>query len=102
YCMAACPYGARSFNWVDPQPHIGAPTADFPRRNKGVVEKCNFCEERLAVGKQPRCVESCPEGALVFGDANDPTSGLSQVLNSLFAIRRHPELGTGPSVYYVI
>jgi [DsrC]-trisulfide reductase subunit O len=102
YCMAACPYGSRSFNWVDPQPYLAAPSPDFPRRSKGVVEKCNFCEERLAVGKMPHCVEACPERALIFGDANDPHSQVRQVLQARFAIRRHTELGTRPSVFYVI
>jgi len=102
YCMAACPYASRSFNWIDPKPYITGPTPDFPRRTKGVVEKCNFCEERLAVGKAPACVEACPERSLVFGDLNDPQSEVRQLLNSRFTIRRHPELGTRPSVFYVV
>jgi molybdopterin-containing oxidoreductase family iron-sulfur binding subunit len=102
YCMAACPYGSRSFNWVDPRPYIAAPSAGFPRRTKGVVEKCNFCEERVGAGSPPLCVEACPEHALLFGDANDPQSEVSRVLQSRYAVRRHAELGTGPSVYYVI
>jgi molybdopterin-containing oxidoreductase family iron-sulfur binding subunit len=102
YCMAACPYGARSFNWIDPRPYVATPAADFPRRTMGVVEKCNFCEERLGVGKLPICVKACPERALLFGDYNDPHSEVRQVLQSRYAIRRHPELGTRPSVFYVI
>ena len=102
YCMAACPYGARSFNWIDPQPYITKASLDFPKRANGVVEKCNFCEERLAARKLPLCVEECPERALLFGDANDPNSEVSQILQSRYAVRRHAELGTGPSVYYVI
>ena len=80
YCMAACPYGARSFNWVDPRPHIANLNADFPTRTKGVVEKCTFCSERLAKGQLPACVEACPEKALVFGDVNDPKSEIRQLL----------------------
>ena len=102
YCMAACPYGARSFNFVDPRPYVAAASADFPRRTTGVVEKCNFCEERLGAGKLPLCVEACPERALLFGDYNDPHSEVRQVLQSRYAIRRHPELGARPSVFYVI
>jgi Fe-S-cluster-containing dehydrogenase component len=102
YCMAACPYGARSFNFVDPRPYIASAAPGFPRRTSGVVEKCNFCEERLGVGKMPLCVEACQERALVFGDYNDPHSEVRQVLQSRYAIRRHPELGTRPSVFYVI
>ena len=65
--MAACPYGARSFNFRDPVPFIQEKNPQFPTRTKGVVEKCNFCEERLAVGKLPACVEES-SGILTFGD----------------------------------
>ena len=102
YCMAACPYGSRSFNWVDPRPHIKALTGDFPTRTKGVVEKCTFCSERLAKGQMPACVEACPEKALVFGDLNDPQSEIRNLLASQYTLRRRPELGTGPNVYYVV
>ena len=72
FCMAACPYGARSFNWQDPRPFIKEYNPDFPTRMRGVVEKCNFCGERLALGLEPACVEACKgTGALVFGDLND-------------------------------
>ena len=56
FCMAACPYGARSMNYRDPRPFIPKITLDYPTRTKGVVEKCNFCEERLARGLVPACV----------------------------------------------
>ena len=68
YCMAGCPYGSRSFNWKDPRPFIKKINLEFPTRTKGVVEKCNFCEERLVQGLLPACVEACKEKALVFGD----------------------------------
>ncbi|MFZ0479877.1 MAG: 4Fe-4S dicluster domain-containing protein [Terriglobales bacterium] len=102
YCMAACPYGARSFNWQDPRPAIATINPDFPTRTKGVVEKCNFCEERLAKGQGPACVESCEEKALVFGDLEQPDSEIRQLLRSRFAMRRKAELGTGPAVYYIV
>ncbi|NQT94434.1 MAG: 4Fe-4S dicluster domain-containing protein [Lentisphaerae bacterium] len=104
YCMAACPYGSRSFNWKDPRPHIEEIRTDFPTRTKGVVEKCTFCEKRLAQGKQPACVEACAKRAkaLVFGDLEDPNSEVRQILASQFTIRRRPELGTQPQVYYVV
>ncbi len=102
YCMAACPYGSRSFNWVDPRPHVAALNPDFPTRTKGVVEKCNLCEERLAVGKPPACVEVCPQKALVFGNLNDPESPIRSLLRSRFSVQRKPELGTRPQIYYVI
>ncbi len=102
YCMAACPYGSRSFNWSDPRPYIAHQNPEFPTRTKGVVEKCNFCEERLVNGRQPACVEACKEKALVFGDLNDETSAVRQLLRTRFAIQRQPELGTGPSIFYLV
>jgi molybdopterin-containing oxidoreductase family iron-sulfur binding subunit len=99
--MAACPYGSRSFNFRDPRPFIAETDPDFPTRMRGVVEKCNFCAERLAIGKQPACVE-VSEGALVFGDSSDPESEVSKVLHEHFTIRRKPHLGTGPQVYYLV
>jgi Fe-S-cluster-containing dehydrogenase component len=102
YCAAACPYGSRSFNFVDPRPDIPVLDPRFPTRTKGVVEKCNFCEERLAAGQAPACVEACPARALVFGDLNDPASGPSRLLADRYSIRRRAELGTGPQVYYLV
>jgi molybdopterin-containing oxidoreductase family iron-sulfur binding subunit len=66
------------------------------------VEKCNFCEERLAKGEQPACVVGCPEKALVFGNLEDPKSEVRQLLRTRFAIRRKPELGTNPEIYYLV
>jgi Fe-S-cluster-containing dehydrogenase component len=102
YCVAACPYGSRSFNWTDPRPHIAHIDAAYPTRTAGVVEKCTFCEERLAAGRLPACVEACPERALLFGDLGDPSSEVRRVLDARFSIRRKPELGTRPQLYYVV
>ncbi len=102
YCMAACPYGSRSFNWVDPRSRLSSLNPDFPTRTKGVVEKCNFCEERLAKGKPPACVEACPQKAMAFGDLNDPESPVRRLLRSRYSIQRRPELGTRPQVYYIV
>jgi Fe-S-cluster-containing dehydrogenase component len=102
YCMAACPYGSRSFNWRDPRPFIKEINPDFPTRTRGVVEKCNFCQERLAEGLEPACVEACPEKALVFGDLEDPNSEIRALLGENYSIRRKPELGTHPQVYYIV
>ena len=103
YCMAGCPYGARSFNFMDPRLGLDMKKLnnEFPTRMRGVVEKCNFCVERLAVGQQPKCVEESG-GALVFGDMNDPKSPVRKVLKEHFSIRRNPSAGTSPSVYYII
>lgn len=100
FCMAACPFGARSFNWRDPRPFIKKENKEFPTRMKGVVEKCTFCYERLAIGLKPACVEES-KGALIFGDLEDPDSEVSKILRSKYTIRRKSELGTRPSVYYI-
>ena len=102
YCMAACPYGSRSFNWRDPKPFIKDINPDFPTRTKGVVEKCTFCDERLAKGLPPACVEVCPEKALVFGNLNDPESEVRKLLKENFSVRRKPGLGTNPEIYYLV
>ena len=101
FCMAACPYGSRSFNFRDPRPFIKETNLKFPTRTKGVVEKCNFCAERLAVGNIPACVE-VSKGALTFGDLDDPESEVTRVLRNNYTIRRKPALGTGPSVFYIV
>ena len=101
-CMASCPYGAISFNWKEPRPAIKALNDSYPTREKGVVEKCNFCSERLLKGKMPACVEACPEKTLTFGDLNDPKSGIRQLLEKNQTMQRKPELGTLPSVFYII
>jgi len=101
-CMAACPYGARSMNYRDPRPFIARINPDFPTRAKGVVEKCNFCEERLAKGMLPACVAACKEKALVFGDVENPRSEIRRLLEKRFSLRRRAGLGTNPQVYYIL
>jgi molybdopterin-containing oxidoreductase family iron-sulfur binding subunit len=101
FCMAACPFGARSFNFRDPRPFIRETNKEFPTRSKGVVEKCNFCAERLAVGQMPACVEAS-NGALAFGDLYDEHSEVRELLKENYTIRRKQTLGTEPSVYYIV
>ena len=102
FCVAGCPYGARSMNFRDPRPFIKEINPEFPTRTKGVVEKCNFCEERLARGLLPACVAACRERAMVFGDLEDSQSEVRKLLQTHFTIRRKPELGTNPQVYYIV
>ncbi len=103
FCMVACPYGARSFNWEDPRPHIEEYNDAFASRMRGVVEKCNFCSERLVLGEEPACLEAIKEtGAIVFGDLNDPHSDIRKVLDENHTIQRKPTLGTKPSVFYIV
>ncbi len=102
FCMAACPYGARSMNYRDPRPFISKINPDFPTRTKGVVEKCNFCEERLVQGILPACVTACKEKALVFGDMEDPKAEIRLLLSKHFNLRRRAHLGTEPQIYYIV
>ncbi len=100
FCMAACPYGARSFNFFDPRPYIEQVNPELPTRTKGVVEKCTFCVERIDKGLAPVCVEASG-GAIIFGDLDDPQSEVRKALRENFAIKRKVELGTGPNIYYI-
>ncbi len=68
YCMAACPYGSRSFNWRDPRDFMdtdaeGNFRTEFPTRTRGVVEKCNFCAERIRDGLRAGLRGSCQSGS---------------------------------------
>jgi molybdopterin-containing oxidoreductase family iron-sulfur binding subunit len=102
YCMAGCPYGARSFNWQEAKPHIKEVNNNFPVRTKGVVEKCNLCAERIAKDLKPACVEACKAGAITFGDLNDADSEVRKLLSENDTIRRKPHLHTLPNVYYIM
>ena len=101
FCMAGCPFGARSFNFSDPRPYIKDINPDFPTRMAGVVEKCNFCVERLSEGKMPACVEAA-KGKIHFGDLADPESEVRKLLEENFTLRRKPTLGTEPGVFYIV
>ena len=69
-------------------PAIATVNPDFPTRTQGGVEKCNFCEERLAKGQGPACSERCEEKAIVFGDLERPDSEVRQGLRSRFAVQQ--------------
>lgn len=105
YCMAACPYWARHFNWTEPQipaqelnPNTGY-LGNRPRM-KGVVEKCHFCTQRTRKGRQPACMEACPTGARVFGNLLDPHSEIRHILETKTVFRLKEELGTEPKFWY--
>lgn len=119
YCANNCPYIARVFNWFTPyfpEPLNEQLNPDVTVRERGIMEKCTFCIQRIrraeenaaAEGRtvrdgeiQPACVQSCPTDALVFGDLNDPESRVSQLARSKRAFRLLEELGTEPSVIYL-
>jgi molybdopterin-containing oxidoreductase family iron-sulfur binding subunit len=104
-CMAACPYGARRFNWAEPELPASEMNADTHLlgnrpRPKGVVEKCTFCIQRVRNGRYPACVEVCPAGARKFGNLLDPQSEIRQVMETKRVFILKEELGTAPQFYY--
>lgn len=69
---------------------------------KKLPQKCTFCAHLLDQGwKEPRCVEACPTGALIFGDLNDPNSEISKIMASANVEVLHPEYGLAPKVHYI-
>ncbi len=119
YCMTACSYHARYFNWRDPVWPEGMEATlnpDVSTRMRGVVEKCNFCSNRLQAARAkaamdggrevhegeyvPACGEACPNQAIVFGDLNDEKSGVAQLARGKNTFRMLEKLGSEPKVYY--
>ena len=105
YCMAACPYWARHFNWTDPEipaEEINTNTHYLGNRPRprGVVEKCHFCIQRTRKGMQPACMEACPTGSRIFGNLLDPDSEIRYVLANKQVFRLKEDLGTEPKFWY--
>jgi len=105
YCMTACPYWARHFNWNEPElpPEELNPVTHYlgnRPRSKGVMEKCMFCVQRTRKGKQPACMEACPTGARVFGNLLDPESEIRYILENKTVFRLKEDLGTEPKFWY--
>ena len=105
YCMAACPYGARHFNWTEPNvpdEEINPNTHYLGNRPrpKGVVEKCTFCIQRVREGRYPACVEICPTGSRKFGNLLDPDSEIRYILENKRVLVFKEELNTQPKFYY--
>jgi len=119
YCMTACPYHARYFNWWDPEWPQGMETTlnpDVSTRMRGVVEKCNFCHGRLQAARAkaalegrheitdaeyvPACAESCPTKAIRFGNLADAQSEVSQLSRDKNTFRLLEQLGTEPKMYF--
>ncbi|MEA2039217.1 MAG: menaquinone reductase iron-sulfur cluster-binding subunit QrcC [Thermodesulfobacteriota bacterium] len=122
YCIAACPYHARTFNWWDGYFPKGKGldrylSPEVSPRMRGVVEKCSFCHHRLMRAKDQAyaegrkelkegeyitaCAEACPAQAISFGDLNNPGHKVSRLSKSPFAFRILEKLGTNPKVYYL-
>lgn len=101
YCMIACPYNARQFNFRENEEWINK---EFPKRSHGVAEACTLCAHLLEQGRRPACVEACRSvgaGALAVGDLNDPQSEVSRLIAENPVRRIREDLGTEPKVYYL-
>mmetsp|Transcript_22809 Transcript_22809/g.11014 ORF Transcript_22809/g.11014 Transcript_22809/m.11014 type:complete len:259 (-) Transcript_22809:1656-2432(-) len=119
YCMAACPYHARYFNWWDPVWPEGMQKFLNPNvspRMRGVVEKCSFCHHRYQLAKeraylegreeveedeyQTACTQACPANAITFGDLNNRNHKVYKLKKEKNTFRLLERLGTNPKVYY--
>jgi tetrathionate reductase subunit B len=101
YCMIACPYNARFFNFKESEEW---PNKKFPKRSHGVAEACTLCAHRLERSQNPACVDACARanvGALCVGDLNDPESDVSRLIAGNPVRRIREDLGTEPKVYYI-
>jgi molybdopterin-containing oxidoreductase family iron-sulfur binding subunit len=115
FCMAACPYSARIFQWLEPKmpedhrEKVYNIELNIPQR-KGTISKCLFSADRLREGKLPYCVSACPNGVYWFGDENEDavtngttkeTTRFSELLKKNGGFQLMTELGTRPRVYYL-
>jgi molybdopterin-containing oxidoreductase family iron-sulfur binding subunit len=119
YCANNCPYDARVFNWRTPQ--FEGPLAlqlnpDVSVRDKGIMEKCTFCVQRIRAASQaakregremrdgevtPACAQTCPAQAIVFGDLKDPMSRASQLAAGPRGYALLDDLNTRPAITYL-
>jgi molybdopterin-containing oxidoreductase family iron-sulfur binding subunit len=119
FCAQNCPYKARRFNWFDwrwPGPLDEQLNPNVTVRSKGVMEKCSFCVQRIKVAHghakdenrrirdgeiQPACVQTCPTGALVFGDLSDKKSRVRRMVEDPRAYQAMGYLNIKPAVIYL-
>ncbi|MFZ4772325.1 MAG: 4Fe-4S dicluster domain-containing protein [Ferruginibacter sp.] len=113
FCMAACPYSTRVFNWSDPVIPLEISNQQYSAETGiparvGTVEKCDFCPDRAREGLLPPCVDACPNGVFYFGDENEDavtngeeTLSFKQLIKDRAGYRFLEELGTQPRVYYL-
>jgi Fe-S-cluster-containing dehydrogenase component len=105
YCMAACPYWARRFNYTTPSIPRSEITTEMAYlgnriRPRGVVEKCTFCIRRVRQGLLPACAEACPTGSRIFSNIRDPESPMNYILRNKRVYILKEEAQTIPRFYY--
>jgi Fe-S-cluster-containing dehydrogenase component len=119
YCANNCPYVVRTFNWFDyerPEPLNNQLNPDVTVRQRGVMEKCTFCIQRIHKGQdqaksegrevfdgevQPACAQACPADAIVFGRIDDPESRVSKLAKQGRGYKLLEDLNTLPQVTYL-
>jgi Fe-S-cluster-containing dehydrogenase component len=115
FCMVACPYSARVFNWGEEMYAMTNKEMEAAKEHvacsshvMGTVEKCDFCPHKAKNNELPDCVTACPNGVFYFGDEledvvsnGDETVRLSQLIRDKAGYRFLEELGTKPRVYYL-
>lgn len=115
YCVTACPYNARTFDFGEdynsnkqPYEFLASKEYGIPRTRKegvspvGNVRKCHFCVHRLANGQLPACVTTCIGRATYFGDLSDPEAIVARLAGSPNVMHLKEELGTKPRVHYLV
>jgi len=119
YCANNCPYQVREFNWRDyerPTPLENQLNPNVTVRRKGIMEKCNFCVQRIISGEDlaksegripedgeivTACMQACPTDAIVFGRLDDPESSVSKLAKNGRGVKLLEDLGTEPVVTYL-
>jgi molybdopterin-containing oxidoreductase family iron-sulfur binding subunit len=119
FCSQNCPYKVRRFNWFTftrPEPLNWQLNPDVTVRQKGVMEKCSFCVQRIKAAKLkakfeereirdgdvvPACAQTCPAGAFTFGNLNDPQSRVSKLIRDPRTYQVLVHLNTKPAVFYL-
>lgn len=118
YCLVACPYNARYFDFGEYYSQGTPRHMDYEHRSSfeyhgewerrgdespiGNARKCHFCIHRIENGELPACVATCIGRATYFGDANDPKNLVSRLMAKPNVMRLREELGTEPKVYYLV
>jgi Fe-S-cluster-containing dehydrogenase component len=105
YCIAACPYRGRTFNWAEPKipPEELNTSVHYlgnRPRYRNVVDKCTFCVQRVRTGRYPACVEVCPTGTRKFGNLLDSDSEIRYLIDHKRVFRLKEDLNTEPKFYY--